>query len=93
MRLTRRTLAFGAAALALLPGQRGMGKRVRGDAVWHATRAWLNEQIFGVNRQMLGDGTRATKGNQGSMPWGLLASARQQIALEAGSAAQAVDNA
>src|SRR5262245_6888092 len=40
-------LAFGATALALLPGtgpafgQSGRQKRVRSDAVWQATRTWL----------------------------------------------------
>src|SRR5262245_24680697 len=38
--------------------------------------------------QMLGP---VTRNGLGSMPWGLLASARQQIAPEAGGAAQAVD--
>jgi hypothetical protein len=46
MSITRRTLAFGAAALrpaARRPaaGRSGRQKRVRGDAVWQATRAWL----------------------------------------------------
>jgi hypothetical protein len=63
MRSTRRTLAFGATALALLTGtgpafgQSGRQNRVRGDAVWQATRALLQRTNLWRERTNLRTGS------------------------------------